>query len=167
MALCPLYCHQSPLQPSAPFMALWSLYDPLAPIWALAPSVGLSPLYDLMFSSAHCPTALYPLYCPLSPLRPSVSSTTFCLLYGLLPLNGPLTLLQPSAFLQPSALSKAHCALYDRLSPLRLFVPSMDLCPLCCSISFTTLCLLYGLLPLLWPSDPFYGLVPFHGPYSL
>jgi hypothetical protein len=83
----------------------------------------------------------------LSPLWPSVPSTTFC---------HPLW---PSVSSTASVLSETLCLLYDPLSPLRPSVPSTTLCPLCGPLplysplsslqppaSSTAPCLLYGTL---------------------
>jgi hypothetical protein len=72
----------------------------------------------------------YPLYGPLFPLRPSVLTTVFCLLYSSLSPLWPLSSLRlsiSSTALWP--LATALCPLYSPLSSLRLSVPSITVCP--------------------------------------
>jgi hypothetical protein len=98
------------------------------------------------------PMALYSLYGPLSFLRPSIFSLTFCFLYSrlssLLP-SVSSSALSPS---RPSVLSTALCLLYSPLSPLWPSVPSTALCPL------------YGPLSPLRPSVPSMAICPLYGP---
>jgi hypothetical protein len=68
-------------------------------------------------ASAH-PSALCPLYGPLSSLRPSTPSKAFCPLYGSL------------SFLQSFVCCTTLCCLYDLRSPLHPSVPSTAFCTL-------------------------------------
>jgi hypothetical protein len=86
---------------------------------------------------------------PLACLRPSVSSTAICPLYGPLPLNDPMSPVRRSARLRNCISYMALCLLYSPLTSLRHSVPYITFCPL------------YGPVFPLWPS------VQFFDPYSL
>jgi hypothetical protein len=100
-------------------------------------------------------TALYFLYVPSFPFRPSPSiiSTTLCFF------SSPLSPLQLSVH------STALCPLYGPLSPVQPYVPYKALSPVdgLCPPS-TILCTLYGPLPPVWPSVSY--LCPICGPLS-
>jgi hypothetical protein len=144
--LYPLYSPLSPLRPSVTPTAFCLLHGPLSPLWPSAPSKALCPTITTLYLT----TALYPLNSrPLSPLRPSVTSTAFFLLHG------PLSPSRPFSPLRHSFHSAALCPLYGPQSFLRPSVPSMDFYPLYGpqstiqqSASSTALCPLYGSLPL-------------------
>ncbi len=98
--------------------------------------------------------ALCLLYDPLSPLPPSVSSITLCLLYAFCPLYGSLSPLRPPV------LSRALRLFYSPQSHQWPSVPSAALCHLYESAFSTTLCLLHGPLLLYCPLPPPYGPLP-------
>jgi hypothetical protein len=104
--------------------------SPLCP----QPPLLYSPLPPLRPSSAQFGPKL-----PLSPLRPSVSSTALC----------------PSTTTHPQWPSTALCPCYGPMPPLRP------------SITYTTLCPLYGFLYPLRPSTLYMALFPLYGPLSL
>jgi hypothetical protein len=121
----------------------------------------LSHLLPTPLSSALCP-----LYGPLSPVRPSVPSTTLYLSTTL------CTLYCPMSPLRPSALSTTLCPLYGPLSPLRFLSPLQPLSSLQPSAPSTSLSflnsplLLYGTICPLQPLVSSTVLSPLHSPLS-
>jgi hypothetical protein len=111
--------------------------------WKIVPSIAVYPLYSPMFPLRPS----LPLYGPLSPLLPSVPSTALCPLYGPMSLYGPLPLLRPSLSLS------GFCLFYSSLSSLQPSIPS------------TALCHLYGPLSPLKPSAPLYSPLSSLRPY--
>jgi hypothetical protein len=75
-------------------------------------------------------------------------------------LYGPLSLLRPSAPLQPSILSTALCLLY---CPFPFYSPLFPLKP---SVPSTALCLLYSPLSSLWSSVPSMLVHPLYDPLT-
>ncbi len=108
----------------------------------------MSPLQPSVLYTVLCPFCC-PLFSPLSPLWPCVSSAALCTRYR------PLSPLQP-------------CFLYGLLSPLGPFVPSTALCPplygplspLQPSVHFTDFCQFDVSVPPLWPTVPFTAPAP-------
>ncbi len=116
-------------------------------------------------------TALCPLYIPLSPLRPSASSTALLRPSTSLQLSTPFmdlcSLLGRLSPLRPSVSCSALFSPYGPLSPLQTYVPSTALCqlygplsPLTHFVPSTALCPLYGHLPPVCPLLPFQPPIP-------
>ncbi len=129
-------------------------------------------------------STLYPLFSPLSPLRPyfpstsSVPSMAFCSLFGsqfpLRPsnlflticfLDSPLSPPRPSVPLGPTVLSTDLCLLYSHLSLSKALCPPLALCILQrYSEPSMAQSLLLGTFPPLRPSVPSMTLCTFYSP---
>ncbi len=151
IALCPLEGHLSNLRPSVSSTALCPLHGPLSPLRPSAHSTAFCSLYGPLSSLSMVLCSLNrPLYLNgfLFLLWSTVLSMALCLLYSYL---HPSKSLCPRYGPRPPLWYSVHSG---PMSPLRLSIPSMVLCPL------------YDPLPPLRPSATSSALCHFYSPLS-